>query len=344
MSESRIRSHTLYVKGMHCPSCVVLTEDKLVELENVHGAKASLSELSVTVTGDFGDTPLEQLAEELSKPLIPHGYSLQREKPAHVVRWKDFRIALPVALLLILLFVALQKMGLVNLIQAGNVSLSTAFVIGVVASLSTCMAVVGGLVLSLSASFSQAGQKITPQLFFHIGRLIAFFVFGGVIGALGSTIVIGRTGTFVLSMLVGLTLLVLGLNLLNIFPWTKRLQPRMPKGMSRRLSGVKKINSTFTPFLVGAVTFFLPCGFTQSMQIYTLTTGSFLTGALTMFVFALGTLPVLSILSFTSASIRTPSAQGVFFKTAGLVVLFFAGLNILSSLIVVGLIPPILNF
>jgi hypothetical protein len=47
------------------------------------------------------------------------------------------------------------------------------------------------------------------------------------------------------------------------------------------------------PFVLGALTFFLPCGFTQSMQLYALTTGSFWQGGVTMLVFALGTLPAL---------------------------------------------------
>ncbi|NCP77121.1 sulfite exporter TauE/SafE family protein [bacterium] len=41
----------------------------------------------------------------------------------------------------------------------------------------------------------------------------------------------------------------------------------------------------------GALTFFLPCGFTLAMQAYAITTGSFITGALTMMAFALGTAP-----------------------------------------------------
>ncbi|MBP6911491.1 sulfite exporter TauE/SafE family protein [Patescibacteria group bacterium] len=50
---------------------------------------------------------------------------------------------------------------------------------------------------------------------------------------------------------------------------------------------------------MGIGTFFLPCGFTQSMQVYTLSTGSFLAGGLTMLSFALGTLPMLLLLSVT---------------------------------------------
>src|SRR3990167_11148888 len=98
------------------------------------------------------------------------------------------------------------------------------------------------------------------------------------------------------------------------------------------------------PFLVGVATFFLPCGFTQSMQIYTLTTGNFLTGALIMSAFALGTFPVLALLSFSSLSIHKKAQSGIFFKTAGLIVIFFGIFNLINSLASVGIIPPIFNF
>jgi sulfite exporter TauE/SafE len=79
------------------------------------------------------------------------------------------------------------------------------------------------------------------------------------------------------------------------------------------------------------------------MQIYTLSTGNFLHGGLTMFSFALGTLPVLALVSFSSFSIHNSSQASIFFKTAGLIVIMFALFNLLSSLVVIGVLPPMLN-
>ena len=91
-------------------------------------------------------------------------------------------------------------------------------------------------------------------------------------------------------------MIILGLNLLD-FHFAKRLQPTIPKFLPRYTLGLTKLNHTLTPFLVGVATFFLPCGFTQSMQIYTLSTGNFITGAMTMFSFAMGTFPMLALVS-----------------------------------------------
>jgi sulfite exporter TauE/SafE len=277
-------------------------------------------------------------------PLKPHGYTVSLEKQIKEKRWGDFKVAIPIALAFAVLFVTLQKLGLVNLINTGNVTYGTAFGIGIIASLSTCMAVVGGLVLSMSATFAREGDKVKPQILFHVGRIVSFFILGGVIGMLGATFQLGTIGTFVLGLIIGLVMLIMGINLLDVFHFAKRFQPSMPKFISKHALEVSKFNHTLTPLLVGIVTFFLPCGFTQSMQIYTLSTGSFLTGGLTMLSFALGTLPALALVSFSSFSIQNSSKSGIFFKSAGLIVIMFALFNLINSLVVIGFIPPVFNF
>jgi uncharacterized protein len=285
-----------------------------------------------------------EIANELSKVLEQHGYKLSTEKEIKKAKWSDFKIALPVALGFALLFILLQKIGIVNLVGGGAVTYGTALLIGVIASLSTCMAVVGGLLLSMSATFSKEGDRVRPQVLFHVGRIISFFIFGGIIGAVGSAFTLSTSLTFLLGIAIAVVMLILGINLLDVFPWAKKLQPSMPKFISRHARGVSKFNHTFTPFLVGVATFFLPCGFTQSMQLYTLTTGSFINGGVTMLVYALGTFPILALISFSSFSISENSRSGVFFKSAGLIVILFALFNIINSLAVIGIIPPVFNF
>ncbi len=347
---------TFHVTGMYCNACILLTESELEDVPYITKAKSSLKTHSVEITGDFGDKPRELIAEELSVVLVKHGYALSTEKQTKAKNWSDFKIAIPISVAFIVLFILLQKIGLVNLVGGGKVSYVTAFVIGIIASLSTCMAVVGGLLLSMSATFAKParnasqsdaggeGDRVKPQLLFHGGRIVSFFILGGVIGAIGSAFTLSSNATFILGLLIAIVMFILGINLLDVFPWAKRLQPSMPKFLSRHALGVSKLNHTFTPLLVGIATFFLPCGFTQSMQLYTLTTGSFLKGGLTMLFFALGTLPVLALISFSSFSIQNSSKAGIFFKTAGLIVIMFALFNLINSLVVIGFIQPVFNF
>lgn len=351
-------TYTFHVHGMHCKACEMMIESELKDVPYVTQVDANLNGHKVEISGYFGEMGAEEVAQLLTSFVQKHGYTLSVDrfdklttgKQTKLKNWSDFKIAVPMALVFVVLFVTLQKMGIVNLINAEKVTYGTAFVIGIIASLSTCMAVVGGLVLSMSATFASTSQKLRgaskakPILFFHTGRLVSFFILGGVIGAIGSAFTLNTSATFILSVLIGIVMLILGINLLDTFPWAKKLQPSMPKFIAKHAHGVSKMNHTLTPLLVGIATFFLPCGFTQSMQIYTLTTGSFLAGGLTMFSFALGTLPVLALVSFSSFSIHNSKNAGVFFKSAGLIVIMFALFNLINSLVVVGLLSPVFNF
>ena len=318
-------------------------ETELAELSKVSKIKASLSRSAVEVTGDFGAFSPGEIASLLSQKVEGHGYKITLERAVSAGAWSEFKYALSIAIVFALAFFLLQKAGIVNFVSVDDISYGTAFVIGIIASLSTCMAVVGGVLLSVSATYAKEGDRTKPQILFHIGRIVSFFIFGGIIGSLGSAFALNATGTFVLSLIVGIVMLVLGLNLLDVLSITKKFQPAMPRFISERALGISKWNHRLTPLLIGAATFFLPCGFTQSMQIFTLSTGSFMEGALTMLVFALGTLPVLALISFSSFKIGSSSKSGIFFKTAGIIVILFALMNILASFAAIGVIPPLLN-
>lgn len=341
-----IKNYQFFVQGMHCASCVVLTETELKNITEVKSAVAKLSNNIVTVEADFDNLSDEEVRKILSDKLTQYGYALlnpKLEKAENFIEKSEFKIAIPIALVIIILFIFIQKLGLVNLINSQNMSYSLAFSIGLVASLSTCMAVVGGLILSLSANYALKARR-APQYLFHVGRLISFFILGGVLGLVGQSFQFNFLASSILGLVVALIMIILGINLLGVFQWTKRLELTMPKIFGENILKIKKINNYFIPFIIGALTFFLPCGFTQSMQIYTLTTASFFKGALTMLSFALGTFPVLALLSFSSAlAIKLKNYSGIIFKTMGIVVILFALFNIINNLAALGIIPPIIN-
>lgn len=343
MEDSRPKTYAFHVNGMHCKACTLLVEDALNELPNVERAEVSLAKHRVTVVGEFSGTP-EEVAEELTKLVHGHGYTISVEKQAYNAGWGDFAYALPLALALIAGFVLLQKAGLTSLITSSEVSYGTAFLIGLIASVSSCLAIVGGLVLSLSAETAKEGATWRTAALFHAGRLGGFFILGGVVGLIGNSLHLSLMANVLLSSLVALVMFILGVNLLDVFHFTKRLQFTLPTRFSKHVVQGAKRDHYLAPALVGIGTFFLPCGFTQSMQLYALSTGSFMQGALTMLVFALGTLPVLALLSFGAFNIAHKPWKGIFFKTAGLIVIALAVLNGANALATAGIINPLFNF
>lgn len=333
------RTHILHVSGMHCASCVVLTEEALRQLPRITSVQVSLKKRTATISGDLPEDA--QATATLLSPHMPKGYSLAAFSHQSSKRWHEFVYAVPISALFFIAFIALQKTGLAPVGITGALSLGTALLVGLIASVSTCLAVVGGLVLSVSASYAQKGERFKPQTYFHIGRLASFFLLGGLLGLAGKSLQLDTTGNLILTGTVALIMFILGVNLLDVFHTSSRFQIRLPKQISRYVHQLKNSTHSTMPLILGAATFFLPCGFTQSMQAYALTTGSFLTGGITMLIFAIGTLPMLALLSFSSLSINDKPWRGIFFKTAGLIVIALALINLLTTLAVAGIIDPV---
>ncbi len=222
----------------------------------------------------------------------------------------------------------------------GVLGLGTIFLVGIAASMSSCLALVGGLLLSVSAKWcamhqrESAWHKLEPLLLFNIGRVVGYFVLGGVIALLGASLGLSVKSTAFLTIVLALVMLWLGLNILNILPKRFCSIP-LPKSLRKHILALEHSRHPLAPVLFGALTFFIPCGFTQSMQLLALGAGSFMAGATIMFVFALGTLPALLSISVVS-SLADGKFGRYFFKFSGALVLLLAILNLQSGLTLAG--------
>jgi sulfite exporter TauE/SafE/copper chaperone CopZ len=334
-----MKTITLHVSGTHCNSCKILIEDILNEQIGIERAQVNLKQETVSFKTNLDDD-LYKLAEMLTKKVKHNGYSFSVDKK--VLEKKDSGViwqALPIGLAFLVLFFVLQKSGILNFGIGGTAAPITSFVIGLVASVSSCLAVVGGLVLSLSATVSQDRVSDTkPMFLFHGGRLLGFAVLGGTLGVLGSVIGISFTLGAILGLIASFVMIALGLNLVGVF---EKSSITLPSGIFNFFRKIE--HETLAPFLLGIGTFFLPCGFTQTMQIAALSTGSFVSGMLIMLAFAIGTLPMLALLSFGSASFAHSKHAPLFFKSAGIVVIGLGAFALLAGLAGLGIINPLLN-
>jgi len=334
-----MKTYTFHVSGTHCASCKIFIEDTLNEQGFIKNARVNLKRETVEIETDSDQAP-EILTQILTEKIKSNGYRLSVEKSAtekqsNDVIWK----AIPIGLGFLILFFLLQKSGILNLGIGGQTTPVTSFIIGLIASVSSCLAIVGGLVLSLSAKVSQDNVSDTKTfVLFHTGRLVSFAVLGGVLGVVGSAIGINFTFTAILGLLASTVMLLLGLNLVGVFAKNKVALPSEIFNFFRRIE-----HKTFTPLIIGFATFFLPCGFTQSMQVSALGSGSFISGLLIMLAFALGTLPMLVLLSFGSASFAHGKHAPLFFKSAGVVVIGLGLFALLAGLAGLGIINPLFN-
>jgi len=83
-------------------------------------------------------------------------------------------------------------------------------------------------------------------------------------------------------------------------------------------------------FYTGALTFFLPCGFTQAMQLFAVSSGNFIQGALIMSLFAIGTAPGLLGVGGLASVFQGKQAK-VFFAATGIAVILLGWFNIANG-------------
>ena len=325
------------IRGMHCKSCEILVEEQLKEVRGIRKAVVDHRKDIAEIYYHGKSPDLSAINQAVEKA----GYSVGKEEKKgwfskNTADYQELGLA---ALFLLGLYFVLKGLGLtnINILPSGDggVTVPLVLLIGLTAGFSTCMALVGGLILGLSARHNElhpeatAMEKFRPHLLFNLGRVSGYTFLGGLLGLLGSTIQLSAFSLGILTIAVGLVMLIMGLQLIEIFPWAHKLKLTLPKGLSRALGigGHQKEYSHKNSLMLGASTFFLPCGFTQAMQVIAISTGSFFYGALVMGLFALGTVPGLLTVGGLVSTVKGAFARK-FFKFAGLVVLLFAIFNL----------------
>jgi len=255
---------------------------------------------------------------------------------------------------IVALYVLLEYFGVLNRLAPTQLAESAIgyavlFVLGLVTSVH-CIAMCGGINLSQCIPEKANGSTAEPDRFsvlqpallrpailYNSGRVISYTAVGFIVGALGSVISFSATTQGVLKLVAGTVMVIMGINMLGIFPWLRKLGPRMPKAPAHDLDNGTTSNRA--PLFVGLLNGLMPCGSLQAMQIYALSTGSPLTGALSMLLFSLGTVPLMFGLGAISLTLGKRFSRRI--VAVGAVLVVVLGLSMLSQgSSLSGLLPP----
>ncbi len=325
------------VHGMHCGSCEVLVERSFKKLPGIE--KVNVNHASGKAKIYYTQEPN---IEDLENTIKEHGYKVSHWSERHLVKHEndkpDYLTLSGIFVIVIALFLILKRLNILPDIGVSDtMSLGFVFVIGLVASMSTCLAATGGLLIAIAAKYKEKHPELTgkqafkPHIYFNIGRILSYMILGGLVGALGSLFTLTPVMNGILTIIIAVVMLLLGFQLLNIFPFLRNFQFKMPKFLAHKIHDSSGSDHKLAPFTLGAATFFLPCGFTQALQLYVLSRGDFMTGAITMLVFSLGTLPALASLGALS-SYAKGSFKKNFMRIAGVIVVLLAVFSIGNSL------------
>lgn len=282
----------LTIEGMTCSSCELRIENALKKLEGVTAVKADYSKSNTSVTFDSDVLGLADIINAVSKA----GYKAYEKSGIKNEQSRgSINHLVGIGIILLALYVIVKHTIGFNFIPEVNQSMGYGilFVVGLLTSLH-CIAMCGGINLSQCVAYKHSSGSgkgnLKPSFLYNSGRVVSYTVIGGVVGGIGSVVSFSGGAKGIVAIIAGLFMVIMGTNMLNIFPWLKKINPRMPKIFGNKIYGNNGKNG---PFYIGLLNGLMPCGPLQAMQLYALGTGSVAAGALSMFVFSIGTVPLM---------------------------------------------------
>jgi len=346
-----MRNKKIFITGMHCVSCEKLLNYEFREIKGVKDVKVNRKKNWAEIY--YAD--YEPKFDDLKTAARKYGYdAFENETELKAagkkkINWSEYISAIFIVVAILFFYKILEDSGIIGglNVKSSQINYVVAFLIGLVASISSCLAVVGSVVIAFAEKYQTKGKtfyqsSVRPNLYFHIGRLGTFFVLGGILGLVGGEINISGNFISIYTILIALIMAWLGLNILGLLPSLSAAGIKMPGKLTAKWDALKQSENAAAPFILGGLSFFLPCGFTQSMQIFALTSGSFLTGAFSLFLFALATVPSLMIVGITASWTRS-RGMSVLQKVGGILILIFAIFTLNSGLALKGVAGNVLT-
>ena len=326
---------TLPIKGMHCHSCEMIIESTVKKIPHVQSVTANQSKWMVEIIYTDKEPDLQEIQKNIEK--LWYHIGEKDATPRFSRDLSEYLMFFTILVIIFILYMIIKNSGISfdTIINNNEPSLPIVLLIGLTAWISSCMALVGWLILWISAKRNEnnenqtPGKRIIPQLYFNIWRILWFTLLGGLLGTFGSFIKLSATSMSVLTILVGIVMILLGINLTHISPRMSKRSIGLPKIFSKWIDNKKGTLRT-SALITGVLTFFLPCGFTFAMQVYAISTGNFLQGALVMGIFALWTLPGLLSIWAVASFVKGNFAK-YFYRFVGVLVLLLWIYNISNA-------------
>ncbi|MDR0518796.1 MAG: sulfite exporter TauE/SafE family protein [Clostridiales Family XIII bacterium] len=347
----RLKKRRLRVGGMTCANCRNKIERKLRSTAGVAAVSVSYGAGTADVTYDADIVSIEEIISAIRR--LDYSVPPAERPPA-----ADLGRVAGILAIIISLYILLQQFGVLNLLVPSRLAdagmgYGMLLAIGFVTSLH-CVAMCGGI--NLSQSIPKGGADaakdiarpsplgvLRPALLYNLGRVSSYTAIGFVLGFIGLAAYGGADAGLpaaiqgILKIVAGALMVIMGINMLGIIPALRWLQPRMPRFIAEKIDAEKA--RAGSPFIVGLLNGLMPCGPLQSMQIVALASGNPFVGALSMFIYSLGTVPLMLGLGGIVAALGRRFASRV--MNVGAVLVVVLGLAMLSqggSLS--GLVPP----
>jgi len=298
-----MQTQTIRIGGMTCINCQNRIEKKLKSLAGIENAAVDYADGTAKVTYDEAVIARHEILNAIESL----GYTTSKENSSGNTALQIIGVlAVIIALAFLLKVFSTSSIAASFPLAEEGMGYGMLLVIGLFTSVH-CIAMCGGINLSQSLTGGNAKSADTdpeskldfslllPGVLYNGGRLVSYTAVGFAVGALGSVFTVSDLFRNIVLLLAGLLMAIMGINMLGLFPALRRFTQGFEKsGLSKFFA--KKIDTQKTgrgPLVIGFLNGFMPCGPLQAMQLYALSTASPIKGGVSMFLFCLGTVPLM---------------------------------------------------
>ncbi|MDP2904430.1 MAG: sulfite exporter TauE/SafE family protein [Methylovulum sp.] len=198
-----------------------------------------------------------------------------------------------------------------------------------------CVGMCGPLILGYTAKNATKGYKsYGTHLLYGLGKTISYTFIGAAFGAFGSIIAFTPYTQGAVGVAAGVFLILFGLHMLEVFPALSHFQFKAPVFVMRFVG--KEYRKHSNPFYIGLLNgLMIICGPLQAMYVMAAGTGSWSEGAVILFFFGIGTLPLLMGFGFLT-SLLSSNLTPKLLKASGVIVMVLGAVMLNRGLAVTG--------
>ena len=196
-----------------------------------------------------------------------------------------------------------------------------------------CLGMCGGIVTAFGLSMQHVSESKKNGLIltYHLGRLISYSLLGLIASLVGVAIFQSIMSNSAPRIVLGAVLVLIGLAMLGLplFNQLEKFGMRFWQSLAPLRKKVFPIDSFGKALFAGLLWGFLPCGLVYGALMMAIAGNNIATGAALMFVFGLGTMPMLiatqktvGMLQSSIKNFRLRQINGVIMMLSGLAVIF----------------------
>ena len=272
----------VYVKieGISCSHCLDTIETNLLREKNIIKVEFQKNIAIIEYVGKLEKKKIIKLINSLGyltqESYISDDISLLSDK----VKPVEIIIILLIIILVVYLLNKIIGFNIFNVIPTidENITYGMLFVTGLLTSIH-CVSMCGAINL-LTVINKTTKRSYKKPILYNLGRLISYTALGGIVGLIGSVLTVNKTVTGIIILLAAIVMFLMALAMLGLIPLKK-------------LKLIRHKTVTANPLIIGLLNGLMPCGPLQAMQVYALSTASPIKGVISMFLFCLGTIPLM---------------------------------------------------